>query len=152
MGDVYSVTGRQDVTTATPGDTSLTLNGVTTTRGRVKEWTISTGGTPADNAIQWLARRHSASGTGTAVSTIAENDLDGPVALIAAEEDHTVEPTYTAGGELFDNFLNQRATYRWVATPNGEWLIPATSDAGVGWTAFHASYTGSAEVSASWAE
>lgn len=152
MGDRYAVTGRQDVTTATPGDTSLTLNGVTTTRGRVYDFILTCGGTPADNAIQWLVRRHTASGTGTAVSTIAEVDLDGPVALIAAEEDHTAEPTYTAGGELMDNIINQRAAFRWVAAPGGELMIPAASDAGIGWTAFHASYTGSAEVSVHWLE
>ena len=151
MGDRYACTGRQDITTATPGDTSLSLNGVTTTRGRLYDFILTCGGTPADNAIQWLARRFTASGTGTAV-TPAEVDLEGPPGLITAEEDHTVEPTYTAAGELVDQIINQRAAFRWVAPPGGELMIPATSDAGIGFAAFHASYTGSAEVSAYWLE
>ena len=90
--DSYTATGQQDVTTATPGDTSLSLNGVTTTRGRVTDWTESMGGTPADNAVRFIAQRFTASGTASAV-TPAEDDLDGPAAQITVEENHTIEPT-----------------------------------------------------------
>lgn len=151
MGDRYAVT-MQQATMSSSFKTAGTLNGVTTTRGRVYDWTITTSGTPADNVIQWQVMRTTASGTGTAVSTIAEVDLDGPVALIAAEENHTIEPTYTAGGELFHNYINQRAAYRWVAAPGGELMMPATSDAGMGWRALHASYASTYEVTAHWLE
>ena len=151
MADSYEVTGAQDVTTATPGDTAVSLNGVTTTRGRVVEWVSTFGGTPADNAIRLIAQRFTASGTGSAV-TPAEDDLDGPAALITVEENHSAEPTYTAAGELFDQIPNQRATFRWVAVPEKAWRIPAASDSGIGWVAFHASYTGSHEMSVGWFE
>lgn len=149
--DRYAVTGRDNAVAASPGTTALSANGVTTTRATVYDFIVSTGGTPADNAIQWLAQRFTASGTGTGV-TPAEIDLDGPAALLTFEENHTIEPTYTAGGELWDNFVHQRATFRWVAAPEGGLRIPATSDAGIGWRAFHASYTGSAEVTMHYAE
>lgn len=151
MGDRYHATGSQNITTATPGDTSLTIAGVATARARVYEFTLSTGGTPADNAITWDAWRFTAAGTGTAL-TPSEVDLDGPVALMVCAQDHTIEPTYTATGELFEQIINQRATYRWVAVPGGELMIPASATGGIGWVAFHASYTGSAEVTAAWYE
>lgn len=151
MGDYYTATGQQDVTTATPGDSSLSIAGVATARARVSAWTVSMGGTPADNAVRFIAQRFTAAGTNTGV-TPAENDLDGPVALMVAGENHTVEPTYTASGELFDQLPNQRATYRHVLEPRGEWMIPASATGGIGWVGFHASYTGSIEVTASWWE
>lgn len=149
MADRYMAPGEQDVSTPTPGDTSLSLNGVTTTRGRIQEFVLSTGGTPADNAIQWLIRRFTASGTGSAV-TPSEADLDGPPALITCEENHSAEPTYTT--DLFDQEINQRAAYRHVMSPGFEWLVPAAADSGIGWCVIHPSYAGNAKVTAYWLE
>lgn len=149
--DRYAATGSQDVTTGTPGDSSLGVVADTTTRGRLYDFILTTGGTPADNAIQWLAQRFSASGTGTSV-TPAPLDSDAPAALLSGEENHTIEPTYTAATELFDQIINQRAAFRWVAAPGGELVVPATSDNGIGFVAYHASYTGSAEVTAHFEE
>lgn len=151
MGDRYAATGAQDVTTATPGDTSLSIQGQTTTRSAVYDFIITTGGTPADNAIVWLVQRHTEDGTNTGV-TPAELDLAGPASLVTAGENHTIEPTYTASGELFHQIINQRATFRWVAAPGGELKNGASTTEGIGWVAFHASYTGSAEATAHWYE
>lgn len=152
MADRYGATGSQDVTTASPGDTSLAVLANTATRGRIYDFALTCGGTPADNAIQWLVRRLTAVGTeGAGVTPIA---LDGgaPAAQLDGAENHTAEPTYTAASELFDQILNQRAPFRWVAAPGGELVVPATANNGIGFTAFHASYTGSAEVTAHWLE
>ena len=151
MGDRYAATGAQDVTTGTPGDTSLSLQGVTTTRYGVYDFVIGCGGTPADNAIVWICQRHTEDGTNTGV-TPAELDLAGPVSLITAGENHSIEPTYTASGELFHQIINQRATFRWVAAPEGQLKGGASITEGMGWVCFHASYTGSAEATAHWLE
>lgn len=152
MADKYAATGSQDVTTATPGDTSLAVLAGTTKRGYLYDFVLTCGGTPADNAIQWLARRLTAVGTeGAGVVPIAL-DPGSPAAILDGAENHTAEPTYTAASELFDQLINQRAAFRWVARPGGELVIPATASNGIGFTAFHASYTGSAEVTAHWEE
>ena len=151
MGDRYVATGSQDVTTATPGDSSLSIQGQTTTRSAVYDWIITCGGTPADNAIVWTVQRHTEDGTNTGV-TAAEVDLAGPASLVTAGENHTIEPTYTAAGELFQQIINQRATFRWVAAPGGELKNGAAVAEGIGWVAYHASYTGSAEATAYWYE
>jgi hypothetical protein len=151
VSDTYTATGSQDTTTGTPGDTSLAIIASTSKRGYVYDMMLSTGGTPADNAIQWLARRMTAVGTeGAGVTPIQLNG--GPAALLDGAENHSAEPTYTAASEMFDQIINQRAFTRWVAPPGGEWVIPATASNGIGFTAFHASYTGSAECTASWRE
>ena len=43
-----------------------------------------------------------------------------------------VEPTYTANLVLLSVALNQRATFRWVASPGGELVYPATASNGLG--------------------
>ena len=139
MTDRFSTDGQQTPLT-TPGATIITLNGVTTTRAEVYDFTVGSDATPADVALQFVAQRFTVSGTGTAV-TPRPLDLDAPAALVTAEENHTIEPTYTADLILWRIAANQRATYRWVAAPDGELMIPATADSGIGWTTIAASGT-----------
>jgi hypothetical protein len=49
-----------------------------------------------------------------------------------AGENHTVEPTYTANLYLLTIPLNQRATFRWIATEGGRLVYPATASNGIG--------------------
>ena len=132
MADRYSTDGSQNPV-ASPGITIVSLNGVTTTRGKVYDFTIGSSDTPADVALEYVAQRFTVSGTGTP-ETPRPLDLDAPAALITAESNHTIEPTYTADLILWRIVANQRATYRWVAAPDGELMIPATADSGIGWT------------------
>lgn len=150
MSDRYVATGSNNVT-ASPGDSVLAVEASANARGRVASWTIGSISTPVDQQIQMIARRLTAVGTRTAV-TPALTDLDGPAAQLAGAENHTVEPTYAAGSELFDNGIAQRVTYKWVATPNFEWVIPASANAGIGWTPIHASYTDLIDATAEWEE
>ena len=92
-----------------------------------------------------------AAGTGTLV-TPNPLDPDAPAALLTSDENHTVEPTFAAGSELIDFDLNQRATFRFVAAPGGELLVPATAANGIGMTPISAAYAGDARVTAHWEE
>ena len=139
MADRYSSKGEQTITT-TPGATALSLNGVTTTRAKVYDFTVGSDGTPADVALNYTCIRFSASGTGSVVVPEAL-DSDAPASLLTVEQNHTIEPTYVTAEILWQIAANQRATYRWVAAPDGELMVPATADAGFGWAAFHASST-----------
>lgn len=131
MADRYSATGNQDVTTVTPGDSVLSVQGITTKRWKLYDIVFSQGGAAADTVVEWLIRRFdTADGTGTGV-TPALLDSDAPASGLTAQEDHTVEPTVVAATELMDFDLNQRATFRWVAAPGGEFIGPAVATEGI---------------------
>lgn len=151
MSDQYAATGAQDVTTTSPGDTSLTVEGDTTVRGKIYDAVVGQGGAPADNVIAWLVRRATAVGTSTPVTGQPLDDA-APTVILSAGEDHTVEPTYAAGSELLDFPLNQRATFRWVVAPNGEIWVAASATDAIGFTAISTAYVLSAEASAHWTE
>ncbi len=150
MPNRYAATG-QSVGAASPGRTCLAVEAAATKRGEIYEMLLSARGTPADNALQITFRRFTVAGTRTAVTPQALDPGD-PAAILAAGENHTVEPTYTAGSELLDIGLNQRATLQWKASLGGELVTPATAANGIGITFIHASYTGSTEASAHWRE
>lgn len=87
--------------------------------------------TPADAAIALTVQRYTAAGTSTAV-TPSPLDLADPAMLGVAGENHTVEPTYTAGLVMLAASYHQRAGFVYYAPPNAEITIPATNAAGVG--------------------
>ena len=67
-------------------------------------------------------------------STTTPNSLDPADTLactIVATNVVTADPTLTANAFLYQAALNQRATFRWVAQPYGEILIPATASNGI---------------------
>lgn len=131
MADKYAATGLQDVTTVTPGDSVLSVQGITTKRWKLYDLVFSQGSAPADTIVEWLIRRFdTADGTATAVVP-APLDSDAPASGLTAQEDHTVEPTVVAATELLDFDLNQRATFRWVAAPGGELMGPAVATEGI---------------------
>ena len=153
MGDKYAATGLITAVTATPGDTALTVHSLgTTKRGLLYELIFSQGAAPADNIIEWLVRRLTALGTEGAAVVPAPLDTGAPAAILDAGEGHTLEPTYTAATELLDFDLNQRATFRFVAAPGGEFRIPAVANAGIGITPISAAYAGIGRAVAHWEE
>ena len=86
---------------------------------------------PADNPFQYIVQRCTALGTSTGVTPSPLDPADAATEADAGEN-HTVEPTYTAGLVLLAIGLNQRATFRWVAPPGGELVYPATAANGIG--------------------
>jgi len=139
MPGKYSIDGNQAV--ASPTDSVLGLTSAATVKPRIYDTIIGSLATPADNAVQFLYQRYTASGTGTAVTPRAL-DPDDPAALAASEENHTVEPTYTSDEILLNIPLNQRATYRIPLVEKGELVCPKTADNGIGVQPVHSSFTG----------
>lgn len=132
MGEKYVGHGTAAVGT---NKTILNLfNGVATPtgRGRIYDILIGCGATPADQATIFYVGRTTA--VGTEGSGFTPNNLDpsGPAGEYDFGVAHSVEPTYTANKELLRVELNQRATFRWVAAPGGELILPATQNAGAG--------------------
>lgn len=87
--------------------------------------------TPADAAILWTVQRCTAAGINTTV-TIAYLDPGDSATESDAGENHSAEPTYTANTFLLNVPLNQRATFRWVAAPGMELVVPQTASNGIG--------------------
>jgi hypothetical protein len=100
-------------------------------RAKIYDLVFGSEGTPADVANLWQLQRATAAGTTTAVTPQALDPADA-AAVTVAGENATVEPTYTSNAFLLTVALNQKATFRWIAAPGGELLIPATASNGIG--------------------
>jgi len=108
-------------------------------------------GTPADNAMSYKLDRQTTVGTATS-ATPAPLDAGDAAALITCNVNHTAEPTVTAATQLIEVGVNQRASYRWVAAPGGELVVPATNTAGIGLRSKSPAYTGTVLCSINWWE
>jgi len=155
MGDKYAVglqqTGVSTVAGATGTDACGELQAVTSVRPRVYDILFGQGGTPADNVVRWEVPRATTSATGTAAVEVAL-DPGSPASDALTEEEITSGPTVTADSQLLDFDLNQRATFRWVAAPGGEIVLPATAANGIFLNCSSGAYTGIARVTVHWEE
>lgn len=132
VGNTHAGT-QQNLTTSYKTQVALTAaTGATTLRRAwIYEFNVGADGTAADNVIRYKADRQTTVGTGTTAtpSPILPGDA---AALIVATVCHTAEPTVTSATQLVLISVNQRASYRWVAAPGGELVVPATNVAGIG--------------------
>lgn len=101
-------------------------------RARIYEFGVGCEATPADQATDFKLGRTTAVGTEGSGFTPVNLDPGGPAGECDFGVAHSAEPTYTSNKELFQFSLNQRATYRWVANPGCEILLPATQNNGAG--------------------
>jgi len=92
---------------------------------------IGSDATPADQAASMELLRTTAVGTEGAGFTPTKLDPDSPASDADAGVTHSVEPTETSNSQLLRFAFNQRATFRWVAVPGSELIIPATANNGI---------------------
>lgn len=155
MGDKYAVglqqTAISSVTGATGTDAVGELGSTTAVRPRIYDIIFGQGGTPADNVVRWEVPRATTSATGTAAVEVTL-DPGAPAAEVLSEEEITIGPTVTVDSQLLDFDLNQRATFRWVAAPGGEIVLPALAANSIFFNCSSAAYTGIARVTAHWEE
>lgn len=109
---------------------TLTAAAASPRRAKVYDWTFGCGASPADNAFTHIAQRQTAVATGAAKTLFALDAADTLASTLLALDTVTVDGTLTANAIVFRKALNQRATFRWVAAPYGELLIPATANNG----------------------
>ena len=124
----FSIDGQDTNTAAT---TILGFTGSAAIRPKLYDFTLGSDATPADNSAEYVVQRSTAAGTSTAVTPQLLDPLTS-AAVSTAGEAHSAEPTYTANAILWQNAVNQRATYRWVAAPGGELVATATAANGMG--------------------
>lgn len=99
-------------------------------RAKIYDWTLGTGASPADNAFTHICQRCTTAGTGSAQTPNALDQADTLASTIVTKDTVTIDPTLTSGAFIFRKPLNQRASFRWVASPYGEIIIPATASNG----------------------
>ena len=139
----YSDSGNQ-ATTTSANKTATVLTSVAGLRPRIFEFTIGADGAPnaTDTSIVFTLQAFTVAGTTTAV-TPYPLDVGYQAAKAAAGSNATVEPTYTAGSLFWGPMgINQRATYRWVAAPNGLLVLIGTAANGAGMQCKSANYGG----------
>lgn len=110
---------------------SMTGGATLPRRQKIVSFMLGSEAAVADNVFLWQIQRVTAAGTSTAVTPQALDPADA-AAVFLAGQNHTAEPTYTAGAVLASVPLNQRSTFRWVAAPGEELTAPATTAAGFG--------------------
>ncbi len=102
----------------------LELRSTTAVKPVIYDVVLGSAATPADQAAQYSLNRTTTAGTSTTVTPQAL-DPDSPAATSNGQENHSAEPTVTANAILLTFSLNQRATFRWVAAPDGGLVLPA---------------------------
>lgn len=122
---------QQAIASASTYKSQVLLTGAasTPTRALITEFDVGSVGTPADTYYEWDVSRCTTLGTGT---TATPNPMDSTLRACStvATVNCTVEPAVTGASSVFYLALNQRASYRWVAAPGSEIIVPATSTNG----------------------
>lgn len=103
-----------------------------TSRGRIVDILVGSDDTPADQACRFSVGRTTAVGTEGAGFVPNNVDPAGPAGAYDSGNAHSAEPTYTANKQLLVFSMNQRATFRWVASPGYELVMAATQNNGAG--------------------
>lgn len=100
-------------------------------RAKLYDYTLGCGATPGDNAFVHILQRCTTTPTGAARTPNSLDPADTLATTIQTFDTVTADGALTASAFLGRKALNQRATYRWVAAPYGELIIPATANNGI---------------------
>ena len=116
---------------------SVTMGGISAPGSGMRRAGIKTllfsFGAASDTNIRIFGQRSTAAGTSTAVTPQADDPADAASNFVAGEN-HSVEPTYTAGSVIVDIGLYAKGFYREQLPLGDYYIIPATANNGVGFT------------------
>ena len=99
-------------------------------RFKLYDFVVGSDAAPADNPYLWEIYKRTGTATAGSAPTIYPLDLSDTIAsTLVANQAPT---TNGAGGTtpMFGVPLNQRASFRWVASPGSELIAPATASNG----------------------
>lgn len=120
--------GTNTVSTTAP---MFNIVGATTIRPRIYDINSGSDATPADAGVKFGFSRTTVNfGTPAAFTPVALDPAD-PASLALFSAPGGTAPTITATSNILTWTQNQRATFRWIAAPGGELVIPATAAAGI---------------------
>lgn len=100
-------------------------------RAKIYDFSWGSGATPADTAFIFVIQRCTTAGTGATLTPNSLDPADTLASTIVVKDTVTSDPTLTASAFLYRVAMNQRNTFRWVAAPGGELIIPATASNGL---------------------
>jgi hypothetical protein len=100
-------------------------------RAKLTDITMGCNASPADNEFEWVFQRCTAAPTGTTVTPNSTDPADTLASTIVATGTVTAGEALTAGAFLGEIPMNTRASFRWVAVPTFELIIPATASNGI---------------------
>jgi hypothetical protein len=126
---------------------SLTAATASLCGAMINDIEFGTCGTPADNYMEFDVSRQTAAGTSTAAVPVPVNPQSRAAGTVGSVC-FTAEGTITANSSVLYIPVNQRASYRWVAVPGCELVIPATNLAGFAIRSRSGAYTGKVGVTA----
>ena len=105
------------------------VNATRPRRAKIYDLMFGSEASPADNAFLWQIQRSTTAGVSTGVTPQPLDPADAATEATAGEN-HTTDGTLTSLAIILSIPLNQRASYRWVAAPGGELILPATASNG----------------------
>lgn len=136
MPRYYSFYG-SDAGGAAP-QTLLGLTASTTATPSIFDIVVGSKATPADYSHLFVLQRYTIAPTNNGATTIYPVDPKNIASTTTAVAACSAEGTYTALSYLLQIPLNQRATFRYVASPGAEFISAATA-AGIGLRRFASS-------------
>ena len=125
----YGAELQKATTSTTIGVGSIEAPGASMRRAWLYDFVFGSAAAAADNTFEFEVNRTTTAATGTAV-TPNPLDLADAACVTLAKSNNTVQGTNTGGSVPLSASLNQRATFRWLAPPDGKLIIPATANAG----------------------
>jgi hypothetical protein len=128
------------------------LTGGAVSRLVLYDLVVGSDATPADNYAEFAIRRTTTAGTTTTTFTPTLLDPANGAAAGVFVLTASAQPTITANSDLLNIPINQRATFRWVANPGGELIVPATAGNGLAFMAVASNATATYGITAYWSE
>ena len=131
MARSYSVQKSGAVGSASYHQLAIYMATAAGVRPKIFEFAVGSSASPADQASRYLiARSSTGAPTGGANPAIGPLDFADPAALATSYDSATGGETMSTVLMMFS--VNLRATFRWVAAPTKEFVIPNTQYAGCG--------------------
>lgn len=143
MAKKFAVSDATITAVAATAKTMAIVTGTAAIRPAVYDYIVGASGTPADNVMQYGLQRFTAAGTTTAKVPNPMDSADA-AAVAVCGVNASIEPTYTTTTINVIIPANQRASFRWVAAPDGEFRAPATAANGIGAHVLSPAYTSTA--------
>jgi hypothetical protein len=144
----YAVGGSQSTISSSYKGVTVTWSGATTRRHKWYEFVLGATANPnaTDTYVQCDISRltGTTSLAGTAFTPVASDGADQAAVVAAASNLTTEVNAALVGGSLFNTGINQRATTRWIAAQESQYLIaPATAQNGIELRAQSSTYASS---------
>lgn len=131
MARRYNISGNA-TNTASSTLPLISVISASTVRPQIYDIVCGSDATPADNAGKFVLQRCTTAGTaGSSITPQAIDPGDPAAVATSGLAVFSVGPTLTAAAFLLQWAQNQRATFRWVAAPMSNIILPATAANGV---------------------